>query len=897
MEISRRIVLLRSSVFMVVAFALLLLGISVQAGTVSPVVIGPANILAYPAGPGGWYGYVTRGNGNTSPETSTGRYNFVYGPGTPPLGTGSLRLRTGSGTGGSGVSGNGGRVFFPNRDLDGVLLSSITSFSYSTYISARNSGTVVAPGINLYVDLDGSGTYSNAVDALLVYEPTYTGTTLTSTWQTWNLIGNPSAVWWDVRGNATPATPPTGSLTLAAIATAFPNARVFPFGGGAGTIFVVGSSGGTPFDNFDGNIDNVVINTRTYNFEPASTVYIDGNWSAVPDLAADTVITTWAYSPRFGTGTFVATAGCPTTPTTFLQDGFESIAQAETELGASPVPGTVVNCTAEYASTPAIASTLNIGSSPVGTPISATPLTLNSTGAAQLSITGISVTGTNASDFSVTAPATFPVNLNGTSSPPAGSQTVTIQCTPSAAGLRTATLEVAHNGSNVASPATYTLECTGTQIAGYASTPIPGAVPLVTNTTTPTSQMVTISETGNADLTISAITVTGDSAITLGTLPTLPITIVDGSGTTLTFNIACASTTPATYTATVTVTHNAPGSPATYNVSCIVSATPIPGYSSTPAPGAIALGAVAGTPNMQMVTISEIGTAALTINSIGITGNPELTLTNLPALPTSIADGSGATVVFDITCNSATPGTYTGTVTVAHNAPGSPAIYNVTCTVTAAPTAVFSASLPPGPLPLNPVVPGAAQTTVTISNPGTAPLVITSGIYSGEPEIVFTPAFPAGATIPPGGTPVSFTVACTSATPGTYTGTITLVHNGPGSPAVYNVTCTASATPVVTPIVTPVVIAPPVQQCLVIPVGSVVGRLSQTAQIYYEPGNASPGLFLPGGTAYWIVGIDATGEFYKVVLACQFVWVEADLMGPNFDSPWFGRPLPTNVVQ
>lgn len=90
---------------------------------------------------------------------------------------------------------------------------------------------------------------------------------------------------------------------------------------------------------------------------------------------------------------------------------------------------------------------------------------------------------------------------------------------------------------------------------------------------------------------------------------------------------------------------------------------------------------------------------------------------------------------------------------------------------------------------------------------------------------------------------------------------------------------------------------PPSPPCVAIPTGSVVGRLTRTAQIFYAPGEESPGNVLPGGQTFWVVGFDETRGYAKLVLACQYVWVEADAIGPNFEAPWFGAPLPDRVVQ
>jgi hypothetical protein len=99
------------------------------------------------------------------------------------------------------------------------------------------------------------------------------------------------------------------------------------------------------------------------------------------------------------------------------------------------------------------------------------------------------------------------------------------------------------------------------------------------------------------------------------------------------------------------------------------------------------------------------------------------------------------------------------------------------------------------------------------------------------------------------------------------------------------------------PELTPAPAPTPQRPCLPVPTGSVVGRLTRTAQIFYAPGHVSPGNVLPGGQTFWVVGFDETGEYAKLVLACQYVWVEADAIGPNFEEPWFGAPLPDRVVQ
>ncbi len=79
-----------------------------------------------------------------------------------------------------------------------------------------------------------------------------------------------------------------------------------------------------------------------------------------------------------------------------------------------------------------------------------------------------------------------------------------------------------------------------------------------------------------------------------------------------------------------------------------------------------------------------------------------------------------------------------------------------------------------------------------------------------------------------------------------------------------------------------------------VPSGSVVGEAPNGAQIYYAP-DAPTNVTLNPGT-YIVVGQDASETYYKIVLACQFVWVRKDTMQPSYQAPQNGAPLPTSIV-
>lgn len=76
-----------------------------------------------------------------------------------------------------------------------------------------------------------------------------------------------------------------------------------------------------------------------------------------------------------------------------------------------------------------------------------------------------------------------------------------------------------------------------------------------------------------------------------------------------------------------------------------------------------------------------------------------------------------------------------------------------------------------------------------------------------------------------------------------------------------------------------------------------IGTFVANADTYWSPGNLTdPLVTLPAGKSAWVLGLDANGEFYKIIWSCQLLWVEAGTIGPNFDAVWQGHPLPTTVV-
>jgi hypothetical protein len=96
---------------------------------------------------------------------------------------------------------------------------------------------------------------------------------------------------------------------------------------------------------------------------------------------------------------------------------------------------------------------ISFGNQPVGTTSPVATVTLTNIYGLTLGITSVTITGTNASDFSQT-------NSCGVSVPPMKSCTFRVTFTPGASGFRSATLDIFDNGGG--SPQIVALSGTGT---------------------------------------------------------------------------------------------------------------------------------------------------------------------------------------------------------------------------------------------------------------------------------------------------------------------------------------------------------------------------------------------------------------------------------------------------
>jgi sugar lactone lactonase YvrE len=287
-------------------------------------------------------------------------------------------------------------------------------------------------------------------------------------------------------------------------------------------------------------------------------------------------------------------------------------------------------------------TSISFPSTAVGSTATAISTTLSNTGNAVLNISGITLTGTNPSDFAiVTSPTAC-----GTTLAAGATCTISATFTPAAAASYTASLSVADNATG--SPQTATLSGTGTAapapIASLSPTTL--TFPATTAGSTATALSTTLSNTGNATLNITGITLTGTnpSDFTITTSGTACGTTL-AAGSTCTIAATFTPSAAGSFTATLSVADNATGSPQTATLNGIGNAAPATDFTLT------------ATPPAQ--TVAPGGTANFTVNTKGIAGAfdsaIQLTATGLPSgytatfTPSSVTPGAnGASSVLSI---------------------------------------------------------------------------------------------------------------------------------------------------------------------------------------------------------------------------------------------------------
>ena len=412
---------------------------------------------------------------------------------------------------------------------------------------------------------------------------------------------------------------------------------------------------------------------------------------------------------------------------------------------------------------------------PISTPVCCLSVQANSTGDAPLNFSSIVITGGNAGDFSTSSP-------NCTNILPGNACSLSVQFTPTAAGVRQSSLQLTDDAAG--SPQSVVL--TGIGNSGVqALSPSPSNVDFggqIVSTTSSNNAVFMNNATGSS-VTISAVTLTGANAGDFAILPGSTC-----AGATLVANANCSvnfNFTPSALgirLASLQFTDTGAGSPQLVGLAGTGVAT---SKVLSIVPMAISVGpSNIGTPiDSSKLNVKNTGTATVTFSGVLIGGPNAADFTlRAGACTGSLAPLSACLV--GVTFTPSTASTETATLQIQSDATGSPQVLNLTG---------IGQNISKGVTVETPALAFSAQTvnTTSVSQNVTVRTTGTALVTFAAPTIVgtdFTISSP-GCTgqLSPGNL-CNVGITFTPVAAGVRTGTLQINSDAPGSPATANLT-------------------------------------------------------------------------------------------------------------
>jgi len=372
-------------------------------------------------------------------------------------------------------------------------------------------------------------------------------------------------------------------------------------------------------------------------------------------------------------------------------------------------------------------------------------VTITNTGGQALSLTSISVTGSNPADFIATPNCSLPTVLSANAT-----CTISLVFSPTAVGPRQASLAAADNAPG--SPQSIALVGVGASPVP-AITLVPGSLTFATTTqgSASAAQTITVTSVGPAPLNISSVLLSGanpgDFQLSNACSGAYP------ASATCNIAVTFSPVGAGQRNATITITDDAPNSPQTVPLTGTGAAPPpgTPIVKLTPTNlsfGTVTQGTTVGT---QVIAVTNSGTGSLHIASVALGGTnfSDFSVTNNCA---AAAYAAGTMCTIGVSMSPMAIGQRAALITITDDAPSSPQ------------TIALSATVNPA-FAISPAAPGSNSVTVTAGQTAAFNLQLTPGPgFAGSASFACSGA-PAQTTCTApnvqfaGGTPISYVVS------------------------------------------------------------------------------------------------------------------------------------------
>lgn len=286
----------------------------------------------------------------------------------------------------------------------------------------------------------------------------------------------------------------------------------------------------------------------------------------------------------------------------------------------------------------------------------------NTSPTAPMQVAGIGFTGANANSFSQTnnCPATLA---------PTAFCTINVTFTPTTGGALTANLSV--SDSAPLSPQLVALS--GTGVSAVSLVPPGLSFPLQINTTSSTSQSITLTNNQTVTLNITGITVTGANSASFSQVNTCGSAVTAGSSCVIT--VIFTPNTTGSNSAIISIADDAPGSPQTATLFGLGT-----GATATMSPAKLTFTtqAVGTTSAAQVVTVTNNGKESLNISSILFSGTNNGDFAQTTTCGPMLLPGANCTV--SVTFTPISGGSRTASLTINDSAGDSPQSINIFAT-------------------------------------------------------------------------------------------------------------------------------------------------------------------------------------------------------------------------
>ncbi len=512
-----------------------------------------------------------------------------------------------------------------------------TSSTYSAPAVDPSAACTVAPTANDYWFVVDNGTPTMDASGTTVYtftvDPLVFSGTVNLTYDLEGVAGLSASL-----SNSSIDTAGTATLTVSAAITTPPGSYQFP---------VIANGGGithTSYVYLTIPQTSIRIVPATLNFPDTQVNYTSAAQAAVITNygATPVTITSITTSPQFSqnnvcNGLIPANGGTCTLNIMFTPNASTTFNGSLTITDSDPSGTQTLALTGTGLAAPAVtlsSYTLAYGSVGIGSSGSMTT-TLTNSGSGTLTISSITISGTNMSDYSQT-------NTCGSSVEGGGTCAITVVFAPTASGTRIATCTIVDNAPTASQ--TVSLTGTGTSPAAKFSPTslVFGTHPVGTTAT----KLVTLSNSGSSTLLITSIALTGSGASAYLQTNTCGGSVVPFGQCTIT--VTFAPTAGGSFSADVTVTDNAAGG--SQNVA-LNGTGAVAGISFSPASVAFASQTVGKKSTGQTISVTNTGVVTLTITSVTLTGSNPGDFSFTKSCGTYLGAGKTckATVFFDPT--------------------------------------------------------------------------------------------------------------------------------------------------------------------------------------------------------------------------------------------------------